>query len=188
MTSSWHLGPFPAGTVDHLADLRAASPDGRFGIHLPRHCLGGMLDYAAQDYPRETGGVLLGKYAPSMDVAVVTQITGPPDDSRKARFGFWRGILGLQALLSRLWREQQYYLGEWHVHPDGPPIPSETDHEQMRAIAESHSYQCPEPLLVILGFSMASVPASWSAGSYVFPRRRTPIALVERAPNERARP
>ncbi len=173
------MAPFPAGTSERPIDLRLFSPDRCFGIHLPKHCLKAMLDYATRDYPRETGGVLLGKYTPSMALAVVTEVSGPPEDSSKARSGFWRGVLGLQATISRLWKEQQYYLGEWHVHPDGLPVPSTTDRDQMRAIAESSSYQCPEPLLVILGFSMESGPAKWSAGSYVFPRRRDPIPLKD---------
>lgn len=172
--------PFPSETAERPIDIRLFSPDRRFGIHLPKHCLKAMLDYATRDYPRETGGVLLGKYTPSMALAIVTEVSGPPEDSSKERSGFWRGVLGLQAMISRLWKEQQYYLGEWHVHPDGPPVPSTTDHDQMRAIAENSSYQCPEPLLVILSFSMESGPATWSAGSYVFPRRGTLIHLRDR--------
>lgn len=182
------VAPFPSGTVDHPVDIRLFSADRRFGIHLPKHCLRTMLDYAARDYPKETGGVLLGKYTSSFELAVVTEVSGPPKDSRKARSGFWRGILGLQTLISRLWKEQQYYLGEWHVHPDGPPIPSATDHDQMNAISENPAYQCPEPLLLILGYSEESTPARWSAGSYVFPRRGNPVALNYSALSGRAGP
>lgn len=178
--------PFPNGTADCPVELRLHSADRRFGIYLPKHCLRIMLANAARDYPKETGGVLLGKYTPSFELAVVTEVSGPPDDSRKARSGFWRGILGLQTLISRLWKEQQYYLGEWHVHPDGPPIPSATDHDQMNAISESPTYQCPEPLLLILGYSEESTPARWSAGSYVFPRRGNPVALNYSALSGRA--
>lgn len=170
--------PFPNGTADCPVELRLHSADRRFGVHLPKHFLRSMLDYAARDYPKETGGVLLGTYTPSFELAIVTEVSGPPQDSRKARSGFWRGILGLQTLISRLWKQQQYYLGEWHVHPDGPPIPSETDYDQMNAISQSLDYQCPEPLLLIVGYSRESLPPRWSVGAYVFPRRRTPVALT----------
>lgn len=167
-----------SGTPSCLVDICLFSPDHRFGINLPKRCLRILLEYAANDYPKETGGILLGSYTPSLELAVVTEVTGPPDDSRKGRFGFWRGMLGLQSLISRLWKERQYYLGEWHVHPDGPPIPSVTDGEQMRAIAESPAYQCPEPLLFILGYAREGGSERWSAGFYVFPRGMRPIALA----------
>jgi integrative and conjugative element protein (TIGR02256 family) len=169
--------PLPNGTADHPVDIRLLSVDRRFGIQLPAQCMQTMLEYAVRDYPKETGGVLLGRYTPSLEIAIVTEVSGPPMDSQKARSGFWRGISGLQSLISRLWKEQQYYLGEWHVHPDGPPIPSVTDHDQMRAISESSAYQCPEPLLLILGYSKKSFPPRWSAGAYVFPRQGSHITL-----------
>lgn len=171
------ISPFLNGTVDSPVDIRLHSADRRFGIHLPKHCLRSMLEWAARDYPKETGGVSLGKYTPSLELAVVTEVSGPPEDSKKARSGFWRGIVGLQTLIRRLWKDQQYYLGEWHVHPDGPPSPSTTDHDQMRAIAEDSSYQCPEPILLILGYFGQPVPPRWSVGSYVFPRRGNPVTL-----------
>jgi integrative and conjugative element protein (TIGR02256 family) len=167
-----------SGTRSCPADICLFSPDRRFGIHLPRRYLRILLEYAAKDYPKETGGILLGSYTPSLELAVVTEVTGPPDDSRKGRFGFWRGVRGLQSLVGRLWKERQYYLGEWHVHPDGPPVPSGTDEEQMRAIAESPVYQCPEPLLLILGYTREPRNERWSAGLYVFPRGMRPVALT----------
>lgn len=187
MTSSRAHGHFPYGTADRLVEIHAVSADGRFGIHLPKHCLRAMLDHAARDYPKETGGVLLGRYLPSMDLAVVTQVSGPPDDSTKVIAGFWRGVFGLQSLINRLWREHQYYLGEWHVHPDGPPVPSNTDLLQMRAISESLTYHCPEPLLAILGFTRQSAAARWSASFYVFPRHGSPIMLKQKQPVGRSR-
>lgn len=150
---------------------------GRFGVQLPKHCVRQILDYADRDYPNETGGIILGNYAATLDLALVSEVSGPPPDSRKKRWGFIRGILGLQSLIHRLWKQRRYYLGEWHVHPDGPPIPSDTDHTQMRAIAENAEYQCPEPLLLIVGYTKTRDMTLWTAMAYVFPRGKPVIRL-----------
>ncbi len=100
----------------------------------------------------ETGGILAGRYSEGHDCAVVTEVTGPPPDSRSGPTWFKRGVRGLQQLIERLWGQgRAYYLGEWHYHPYGPPNPSKADVAQMTEIASSNGYSCPEPLLLIIG-------------------------------------
>jgi hypothetical protein len=63
-----------------------------------------------------------------------------------------RGIKGLHSWLQRLWKEGGgYYLGEWHFHPFAAPTPSHQDVLQMKRIANTESYQCAEPILLIIG-------------------------------------
>jgi len=100
----------------------------------------------------ETGGIVAGRYNGQLDWAIVTEVTGPPTDSRSGRNWFQRGVRGLQQLIERLWqRDRSCYLGEWHYHPYAPPTPSGPDTSQMRKIADLASYECPEPILLILG-------------------------------------
>ena len=72
----------------------------------------------------ETGGVLIGRYNRERNMATVTRVCGPPPDSRKGRNTFVRGTQGLQHLINRLWHVNEYYLGEWHYHPEGTAHPS----------------------------------------------------------------
>lgn len=63
-----------------------------------------------------------------------------------------RGIKGLARWLHKLWhRRAEYYLGEWHFHPNAMPVPSDVDTESMLGIAKSEGYKCPEPVLFLVG-------------------------------------
>ncbi len=100
----------------------------------------------------ETGGILIGRYSKDHTTAIVEQVTGPPPDSQHYFATFFRGIRGLQDLLNLLWSrpKKSYYLGEWHYHPLPILTPSGADIEQMKQIAASEKYACPEPILVII--------------------------------------
>jgi integrative and conjugative element protein (TIGR02256 family) len=78
-------------------------------------------------------------------------VTGPARDSASGRAWFQRGVAGLQDLLFRRWRQQEYYLGEWHSHPGAAPTPSGTDATQLKLFARAADYHCPEPILLIVG-------------------------------------
>lgn len=100
----------------------------------------------------ETGGIIIGYYDETCQNAVITEFTRPPKDSKAARFRFYRGIKGLKSLLQQCWKEQnEYYLGEWHLHPDSSPTPSPADVAQMKKIAKDKNFNCKEPILMILG-------------------------------------
>lgn len=111
-----------------------------------------MLSLCSKAKQNETGGILAGHYSGEHDWAEVTDVTGPPEDSRSGRTWFRRGVRGLQQLINQFWnRDRSYYLGEWHYHPHAEPSPSRTDIVQMKEISQSERYQCPEPILLILG-------------------------------------
>lgn len=142
------------------------SKDDDFGLRLSANCLNQMIKYCAKSYPRETGGILIGSYNKSRDCAIVGSITGPPKDSKQGRVWFKRGIHGLQKRLEKHWKNNKFYLGEWHFHPDGEPFPSETDKNQLKKIAESGN-SCYEPILIIIGGHPQNVP---KLKVFVFPR------------------
>ena len=153
--------------LSQLPEIDVSSDDGRFGLYVaPRH-VGTLLSLCSEANHLETGGILIGRYNKTHDVAVVTRVCGPAEDSRRGRQQFWRGFRGIQRLLNCLWRKQEYYLGEWHYHPGGPARPSAVDIAQMKCIAESTAYHCPEPILIIVG---GMPPLNWEAVAYVFPR------------------
>lgn len=99
----------------------------------------------------ETGGILIGTYSKDLSTASITQATGPGTSSKSRRSSFKRGIRSLQSTLDKARRTGSYYLGEWHSHPQAEPIPSRQDVRQMKKIASSHKYNCPEPILIIAG-------------------------------------
>jgi integrative and conjugative element protein (TIGR02256 family) len=99
----------------------------------------------------ETGGILIGIYDLELKSAIVTKVIGPPADSKHGRFTFIRGTRGVKENLEEFWKEGEYYLGEWHFHPNALPTASSQDVNQMKKIAKNQIYKCPEPLMLIIG-------------------------------------
>ena len=141
----------------------------QFGILIPATILRLVMGWCEDSENRETGGLLIGRYAEGQRVALVTEALPAPVDSKVGPTWFVRGIRALNAKLKWRWNSGRgYYLGEWHFHPRGSPVPSSPDCAQMRSISESASYSCPEPVLLIIG----GMPPDFDFRSYVFPHRR----------------
>ena len=99
----------------------------------------------------ETGGILVGIYDSDLQSAIITKVLGPPSDSKHSRASFIRGTKGVKKTLDCMWKEGQYYLGEWHFHPNGAPQPSGRDLSSLRSIAGSSKTQCSDPIMLIVG-------------------------------------
>jgi integrative and conjugative element protein (TIGR02256 family) len=152
------------------------SADRRFGVFVQEAIVAQLLKECQLAKSRETGGILIGVYSDRRDRAIVERVTGPTRDSKSGPTWFHRGVLGLQRLLDELWnRGQGYYLGEWHFHPQASPHASETDHTSLRGIAHSDRYNCPEPVLLIIG---GDPRGDWRASALVFPRNGKAVSLL----------
>lgn len=160
-----------------MNEILYQTPDQKYGCQLSDITIQRMLSLCQQSKAAETGGVLVGYYNEDYSCAVVTEVSSAPTDSRSGPTWFQRGIVGIQFWLNNLWkqRQPQYYLGEWHFHPGGTPQPSRTDINQMKKVASSKQYQCPEPLLIIIG---GTPPDNWSMRVFVF-SNKTYYELVE---------
>lgn len=124
-----------------------------YNITLDRAAFNRMKSYCNIAYPRETGGILIGNYSLDQTTANVLQITQPPKKSKQEKYNFHRSCEGLKEVLDVAWSNDQYYLGEWHYHPDGFENPSSIDIKQMIALAKNSKLKCPEPILIIIGGS-----------------------------------
>jgi proteasome lid subunit RPN8/RPN11 len=113
--------------------------------------MGSILATAVKAGRRETGGILIGRYDADGWMAEVVEATTKPRGSRAGWWWFRRGNAGLRELLSARWCDGYHYLGEWHFHPGGSSQPSGTDLHSMREISADPAYQCPEPILAIIG-------------------------------------
>jgi len=147
-----------------MPDLVFRSADHRFGLHMPSGIVHDLIDRCQHAGMLETGGILVGKYNSEHDCATVSAISAMPPDSRRGRSWFERGVTGLQRWLNGLWSRREYYLGEWHFHPGAAPFPSSVDLSQMKRIANTKSYHCPEPILLIIG---GDPSGSWNVQSLV---------------------
>jgi len=124
----------------------------------------------------ETGGILIGHYSEDGSTAIVFEATARPPDSLSDRTTFQRGTKGLRSLLQNRWKNGKYYVGEWHFHPGGLPEPSDNDFESMKSIAANLNYQCPEPVMIILGGNPAG---TYNLSASVFPYKDSYVRLKE---------
>ncbi len=127
--------------------------DGSYGVRIPGAVLQEINRICLAAATVETGGILIGHYSADLRIAIVTEATPPPPDSRAGRTWFHRGTSGLREMLAGKWRakDRQHYIGEWHFHPVPTVVPSTDDFSQMKGISRSAQYRCREPLLVIAG-------------------------------------
>lgn len=125
--------------------------DRRLGVVLDDEVCGRLVEQCIRAGRKETGGILIGRYSELHDKAVVTEVTGPPQDSIRRRFSFVRGLVGVQHRLDRAWRQRDFYLGEWHFHPFMAADPSDRDRTQIIDFSKDPAYACPEPILVVIG-------------------------------------
>lgn len=125
--------------------------DRRLGLVLDDVVRGRLLEHCLRAGRIETGGILIGRYSDLHDLAIVTEVTGPPRDSIRRRFSFVRGMVGVQSRLDRAWRQRDFYLGEWHFHPLMAADPSDRDRTQIIDFSKDPAYACPEPILVVVG-------------------------------------
>lgn len=131
---------------------------------------------ARERYPNEVGTALVGSYSADGWQARVHDLAPLTPDSCGGMAWFRRGMRGLRSFFRRLFRESRglsYYVGEWHSHPDGEPIPSRTDDRNMMDIASDADAHCPECLLVLLSVRASAVETA----VFVYSRERGRLDL-----------
>jgi len=157
--------------------LRFRTSDAQFGLFVEQMIMDIILRHCIDAGNVETGGILIGHYTERYDWAVVTDISGPPDDSRRGLTYFFRGIKGLKKLLNQVWNSKRdYFLGEWHFHPFARPEASQEDERQLREHSKNGLLMCPEPVLLIVGGNPQGI---WKASAYVYPKGRMLLPMKE---------
>lgn len=116
------------------------------------HVFANITGMCIAAYPKETGGILIGRIV-ERDTAEIIEATSAPKDSRSTRWSFQRGTAGLQDLLNQRWQSGASYFGEWHFHPNAEATPSSRDLDQMRSIIHDPAWRCPEAFLIVCGGS-----------------------------------
>jgi proteasome lid subunit RPN8/RPN11 len=156
-------------------NLEFISDDRRFGLKIERKHMLEILKICRVAGSREVGGIIIGIYDLDHKFAIAKIFSKAPLDSLQGETYFHRGVIGLQELLNQLWNDNRYfYLGEWHFHPNGSTDMSEVDIKQMQNISIKESYNCSEPILIILG---GNPDKKWDMGVYVFPRNQRWVKL-----------
>lgn len=117
----------------------------------------------------ETGGLLFGEQDDAARVVWISEVIGPPPDSRASAAEFVCGVKGTAEANDekrKRTRESVRYVGMWHSHPGSSPRFSHTDFEGMRQTIEVMTPSPSKSLLLIIG-TPETTP---QIGTYVFSR------------------
>lgn len=113
-----------------------------------------MRAFGLKYYPKEFGGILVGRYSEDMKTCIIDQ-TILPKRYKSSQYYFVRGKEGLLEALSFYYNQtpRLIYIGEWHTHPNMKPEPSETDKNAMQEIADHEDVLIKSPVMIILGIT-----------------------------------
>ncbi len=130
----------------------------------------------------ETGGLSFGERNDAISVIWITEVSGPPSDSVARPDLFMCGTAGTQAAhveRERWSRGSVRYVGMWHTHPHGVPVPSQTDLHGIAKILADGPVSPRRLLLSIMGTPHEEP----RLGTYVFGRNDFREARVETDPS-----
>lgn len=157
-----------------MDDLFFSDKRKTFKICISQNLINEIHELCHVSLPNETGGILIGSYTDNYTCAKITEVLKAPTDSESGPTWFFRGTSGVKKKLDRLWKEKkQFYIGEWHYHPNSSSNLSYQDVKQMISISNDYAYKCPEPILLIIGGNQLS----WEYSSYVFPKGKEFVQL-----------
>lgn len=147
-------------------------------IVLPRRVLQGMLSEAVEGGSvLETGGILLGHDEETEGTTRLTAAGAPgPRAVRRPHF-FLRDLDHARMLAAKAWDDDHsQWIGEWHTHPLGLPIPSELD-------LRSYATHIHDPELGFRRFISVivtwDVTGKWSLGAWVVDGVAARAAAIE---------
>lgn len=84
----------------------------------------------------ETGGILLGRHDAGTIEIMAAGDPGP--QAKHTSTSFTRDLIHAQRLAAGAWvRDGRQWIGEWHTHPAGAPVPSTTDLATYRHLLET---------------------------------------------------
>ena len=122
----------------------------------------------------ETGGHLFGERDDVAKVLWVSEVTGPPPDSRTSASEFVCGVEGVEVIANqknKCSRGSVRFVGMWHTHPDGNPTPSTTDYDAMLSIVENPDFSRNRSILLVIG---PNSDGPTSVAGALFSRGRVP--------------
>lgn len=104
----------------------------------------------SKHFPNEFGGFLIGRYSNDLSsVDILGYIL--PKIYQGFPFSFTWYIDGLIKIFKTIFRDKkQYYIGEWHTHPDGSTAYTEMDLTAMTKTVDCNTVYINNPILLIL--------------------------------------
>lgn len=130
--------------------MKLATKDTNLKLVVDAKIIDEIKDAGVSKYPNEFGGFLLGKYSDDLNTLTITRFILPKKYISHP-ISFERSSKRLNNLLKKIFiTKHEYYVGEWHTHPNGSTNYSSTDLHAMKAIAEHKTVNIKNPILLIL--------------------------------------
>lgn len=130
--------------------MKLATKNTNLKLVVDSELMNDIKEIGIEKYPNEFGGFLIGKYSNDLSTLFITKFLLP----RKYKghpMSFERSTDGLSKILHDIFNSsQEYYVGEWHTHPNGSTSYSSTDYNAMKKIAEHENVNIKNPILLIL--------------------------------------
>jgi integrative and conjugative element protein (TIGR02256 family) len=109
----------------------------------------------------ETGGVLFGQIDEFLKVIWINEVSGPPSDSIASPNCFICGTEGVNEMnveKNKRTTGTVTFIGMWHTHPQGRPIPSPTDLSAMKTLLGSKKDYLGKSFLMLIFGGTSSIP------------------------------
>jgi integrative and conjugative element protein (TIGR02256 family) len=142
--------------------LKFINKETNLSITIEETLLHKLTAIGKKHYPNEFGGFLIGNYSDNSRCLNITD-TILPSKYKASKSRFQRNSSGIEKELRAYYNEnpKKYYIGEWHTHPDGQPIPSKTDIMAIETILQQKEASIQKPVLLIIAYSKKSVEAEF---------------------------
>jgi len=137
--------------------------NGRTTLWIPQSAIAAIEEEASRHAPKETGGILLGRWDETG--AVIAHVIGPGPQALHLRHAFIPDYEYQEFRIVQLYTETAKmleYLGDWHTHPMGHAYLSRKDRRTIKRIASYSLARCPNPIMLIL-----SPGPIWHASAWV---------------------
>ena len=107
-------------------------------------------EYGKKHYPNEYGGFLIGYYSADLKKLYISGFVLPKKYKGIPTL-FERSVHGIKEIFEKIFSNtKQYYIGEWHTHPNGLTMYSQTDLQAMITIEECKTVKIKNPILLII--------------------------------------
>jgi proteasome lid subunit RPN8/RPN11 len=130
--------------------LKLKNRENELELSIDEKLLDRIGQIALKHYPNEFGGFLIGHYSTDFKLVEIKDVLLPKKYKGTPTL-FERSTDNMEEAFAKLFIEkQQYYIGEWHSHPDGSTMYSNIDLNAMRKTVECETVHIKNPLLLII--------------------------------------
>lgn len=137
--------------------MKLVNPDNHLKLVISDKLLNSLEKRGIKHFPNECGGFLIGNYSEDFKTLFISNYVFP-NKYTGTPFLFKRSVDGLKEFFTQLFIDKkQYYIGEWHTHPNGSTMYSETDLNAMIEIEQCQTVQIYNPILLILSVNQNQI-------------------------------